>query len=557
MFVGCAVRDVRKELPATHIPQTSDTLYTEEAALMIYGTDPDRALTIIDSALIVGNLDSYNAQFLRAFVYAKSVTRPRPDEAIALCNELLRQDSAQAVTRSRANNRSDLLQVMMQAYRHKRDDEQWLKYAIECAQLSREWGDETDALRTEADIAVVLTHLGRKEEGMAKLDATIRALESGAPSVDRMDAAILATKRKITILEESDRFADMIAPAQQILDKIADYRTRPSAYAEDSYRLPPIPEDRERYCRFCQAQAWGFMARAYAQMTPPDMARLKKYTALFEQSDYAQTFGGRKMIVPAWKALGRWDDVLAVDDEFTDRMGGDTLNANYALILKDRADAASYRGDHAQALAWMARYSSLERQLHQQAQSNQAQEYAARYRADEQERKIQDVEAQSARKSTIIWVITLLLVLSVCAASFIPIRRRIKKIAEKKEPDAASASVTAPATPDPQLFQLIDKTIREERLYASDTLQRQDILDRFKISRRTLSDLLAAYADGKSFPIYINEIRLQEAVVLLRENPEMSITEIAEAVGLTLPTLRNQFKRQYGVTPTEYRAQRL
>jgi len=51
---------------------------------------------------------------------------------------------------------------------------------------------------------------------------------------------------------------------------------------------------------------------------------------------------------------------------------------------------------------------------------------------------------------------------------------------------------------------------------ASDSLQRQDILDRFDISRRTL-------------------------------------TEIAESVGFSLATLRDQFKRQFGMTPTEYR----
>lgn len=35
----------------THVPQPSDSLYTAQAALKVYGTQPERALAIVDSAL--------------------------------------------------------------------------------------------------------------------------------------------------------------------------------------------------------------------------------------------------------------------------------------------------------------------------------------------------------------------------------------------------------------------------------------------------------------------------------------------------------------------------
>ena len=38
------------------VPQANDTLYTEKAAMDVYGTQPERALEIIDSAEMVGNL---------------------------------------------------------------------------------------------------------------------------------------------------------------------------------------------------------------------------------------------------------------------------------------------------------------------------------------------------------------------------------------------------------------------------------------------------------------------------------------------------------------------
>ena len=104
------------------------------------------------------------------------------------------------------------------------------------------------------------------------------------------------------------------------------------------------------------------------------------------------------------------------------------------------------------------------------------------------------------------------------------------------------------------LFKTINATIRKERLYADVYLMREDIMERFSIGRHRLNDLLSAYADGMSFPQYINAFRMEEAYTLLTDHPEMTITEVARQVGFTAPNLREQFKRCYGITPAEYRA---
>lgn len=107
---------------------------------------------------------------------------------------------------------------------------------------------------------------------------------------------------------------------------------------------------------------------------------------------------------------------------------------------------------------------------------------------------------------------------------------------------------------DKDLFKTIDKIIREEHLYAQVNLMREDIMERFGIGRHRLNDQLNVFADGMSFPQYINSIRMEIAYDLLTNRPEMKITEIAREVGFTAPNLREQFKRCYGITPAEYRA---
>lgn len=65
--------------------------------------------------------------------------------------------------------------------------------------------------------------------------------------------------------------------------------------------------------------------------------------------------------------------------------------------------------------------------------------------------------------------------------------------------------------------------------------------------------LLSAYANGQSFTAYVNNLRLEDAVHQLQDRPDRSISEIAESVGFTPANFREQFKRQYGMTPTEYK----
>ena len=101
---------------------------------------------------------------------------------------------------------------------------------------------------------------------------------------------------------------------------------------------------------------------------------------------------------------------------------------------------------------------------------------------------------------------------------------------------------------DKDLFKTIDSIIRKERLYAQVNLLREDIMKRFNIGRHHLNDQLNTFADGMSFPQYINSIRMEVAYDLLTNHPEMTITDIAREVGFTAPNLREQFKRCYGIT---------
>ena len=377
----------------------------------VYGTQPERALQIIDSAEIVGNLTEDRASLLRAKVFCLTCGEERLDTARQICEALLQSN----FVKDAPGNREPVLDLLVAISRKKHDNEQWLRWATEKANFCRQQGNETEALRTEAEIGIILTHLGRQDEGMAKLDDVIRQLD-GTRKFNETDACIIALKRKINVLQEQECYAEIIAPAKLIVEKTNDYEQHPDDYHDGTDREPDAA-DVPGYCDFYRSQAFGFLANAYANMG--DRANARQNITLFEQSQYGQTIDSRKMIAPTWCKLGDYDKMLAVYDEMEQRMGTDTICFDYATILHDRAIAAEARGHHAQAYDYMSRYAALSQSLNDSLQASEAHEYAARYHAQEQQLQIEREQAKSARKNIYIWSFVIISLLAIAIAGIL------------------------------------------------------------------------------------------------------------------------------------------
>ena len=519
------------------LPHLGDTPYQQDTILVTYATNPERALTLLDSALLLGNISEYRAQCIRARIYSKSLVEQRQDSAILICKELLGHDSV----RNDAAEQENILDLLIATSRAKPDYEEYMHWAAQ-----------------EADVGYVMTHLGKENEGLAKLDEAISHLDAPG-SIDRMDAFVVACKRKINALNELHRYDEVITLGQRILDRLNHYEQHAKDYAEDSYRLSwsDHPNDRDRYLDFSRAQANGFIAEAYAIIN--EKVKAKEHLALFDQSDYGKTFRARRMIAPTQMALGMYDEALTTYAEIARRMAADTLNDDYAVILRSRAIAAHARNHYAEAYDYQTRYADLSKVLSDSLMKGKAHEYAARYHAYEQQLEIQEKEAEAERSHIISIAVAALAVLAIAFAIYFFRQKRI--VSEKNHALVRMINSMQPKSidsrtvnnADSELFKHIDTAIRSERLYANIGLQRQDICDRFNISRHTLNDLLSDYTGGLSFPQYVNIIRLEEALRLLRDEPDKIISAIASEVGFSSANLREQFKRKYGMTPAEYR----
>ena len=616
MFAGLAVMDCGRatgsedlshdEVRAINAWVLEKAISQPDSALMMIERLRRGDLTGIDttglSVRVNGPLPDYRCDFLRAKVYGQTLEGEWLDSAIIIGERLMALDAA----REDLAYRQDVLEMLINACRQHRDDELTIQWSAQLIDLCRQNGDETEALRTVADVGLMLSGIGRADEGLAKIDSVLTLL-SGKRKFNELDASIIALKRKVNVLKSMRSSERIVECAQQMLNLMADYEQHPDDFHDGTYREPP-EHLRPGYIDFYRAQAYMFMAEAYASMSPKlgDHRGLNKgradagsdhqppnlggsarhYLSLFENTNYAKTFMARKDFAPIYGLLGEYDKMLAIHDEQEARLRqqGDTVNAEYATILRDRAMAAEAQGRNVEALRLHHAYETLTATLNNRLLQGKATLYAARFHAAEQQREIERHKARAKYLSIVGSYFAVVAVMALLFAAYVVHKRRIvdqknralvKQIAEaaeyrkryeqqKQEAKPVKVVQQSAATPtippdaqsvEADLFTNMQQVIKEKRLYLDPQFDRQAASDYFQITTR---DVGAAFAQGSEYASitdYINRLRLDHARELITTRPDMSIDEVATASGFSVRrTFSRLFKEKFGLTPTEYRA---
>ena len=325
-----------------------------------------------------GPCPDHFCDYFRAKVYSQTLEGEWLDSAIIIGERLMTTDAARMDLAYRQN----VLEMLVNACRQHRDDELTIHWCTELIGLYRENGDETEALRTEADLGLMLSGIGHADGGLAKIDSVL-SLFSGKRKFNELDASIIALKRKVNVLKNIERYGDIPAVAQQILDLMADYEQNPDEYHDGTYREPP-EHLRPVYIDFYRAQAYMYMTEAVA--TAGNKAEARHHLDLFENTDYAKTFQARRDFAPIYGLLGEYEKMLAIHDEQEARLRqqGDTVCAEYATILRDRAMAAEGQGRHAEANRLHNAYETLTAPLNDRLLQGKANLYAARFHVSNQ-----------------------------------------------------------------------------------------------------------------------------------------------------------------------------
>ena len=504
-------------------PQSSDfdIKQVTELVMTYAAEEPERALEVIDSLRAAG-LPDYQSDLLRVRVYSQGLEGKMLDSAIVIGERLMDIQMA----KDNLGYREDVLEALVNACRQRHDDERVIRWSSEMAALCREYGEETVALRNEAEMGLFLTHVGRQAEGVSKIDGVLATLDN-VRKFNELDAWVIAAKRKIAVLREGDGEnlspdgqADVIPIAQRIIDRLTDYEQHPEDYRDGTYR-EPSGEDRQGYIDFYRAQAYGYMAEAYARNGESQKAFecLEK----FEQSDYGQTLDGRKMIAPTWCLLGETQKLDAMYEDLT----------------------------------------------------------TARFRDYEQKMEIERQKAEASLWHIITWLVVMITLLLACFAVYYYLRHREEKRKNRilarqiteamdykekyleseklrvKSFETASVQEDTPleSMSSAALFAHISQVIVSEKLFLEPTFDRQAAIDYFHLSKERIGAAFSQGSDYTSISDFINECRLEYAVNLINDQPSLPISQVAQACGFSDANyFGRKFKARFGLSPSQYRS---
>ncbi|MDE6214841.1 helix-turn-helix domain-containing protein [Bacteroides sp.] len=104
---------------------------------------------------------------------------------------------------------------------------------------------------------------------------------------------------------------------------------------------------------------------------------------------------------------------------------------------------------------------------------------------------------------------------------------------------------------DRLLFERMDHEVIARRLFLNPDFSKASLLAEFPVPANKFSTFFKEYA-GCTFSQYIHNCRLDYAVKLMGENPSWSIDAIAKAARMSNGSFYNQFKKRFGMSPSEY-----
>lgn len=477
--------------------------------MSIYAYQPVRALQILDSAVIEGNLCEWRADICRARIYSMSLMKDQLDSLLGGPKDI-RLDSARTIGERLLSHDSvkanlvlkkDVLEVLANAERMDNDTVGWMQRLIELNDVCHKQGAVTNALRTEAEIGAALHCLGHHDEGMRKIDSVINTLNAfflratNRGKFDELDALIITLKRKILLLESREQYAETLPLTSRILELLDKYEIYPDDFHDGSYREPKTDEKRADYIAFYRNQALNRMIAAYTY-------------------------------------LGEHDNVLAAYEK---------------LELSMREVAAR---EH------IARYNALQQQMEAERQHTKAD------RASLMAFAIGIVALLAlAFAAVVIWKDRAISRKNDVLVQRIDEAMNYKELYLKekqaREPEPVAADLDLNAFTDEQLFQHINEVIVSEKLFLNPKFERQIIMDRFDLSKERVGAVFSKCSEHHKMSNYIQQLRLEYAAQLLAKQPDLSIVQIAAESGFSSHKyFTERFHLHFSMTPSEFRKAR-
>ncbi len=108
-----------------------------------------------------------------------------------------------------------------------------------------------------------------------------------------------------------------------------------------------------------------------------------------------------------------------------------------------------------------------------------------------------------------------------------------------------------------RILEKLTHSLKEKKLYLKEDLTLDESAREINVSRHHLTESLSAGLNS-NFYEFVNLFRVDEAAILMNEEPELSISEVFYQSGFkSKATFYKYFRKKFGISPSEYRQSKI
>lgn len=565
-------------------------MYTLRHIRSIAIEQPETALALIDTAEKERLLTAFDINDLRSLVYHNGLSRYKT--ALFYARKAYNDPEARKDPRRYLS----LLSIMADESRSNGDYTGSMKYCTEGLELAKELGDKTYEANLNVMWGVSQMEMAQYDEAFASIGLAIGLLEEEVrknPCCHTWDELYYALGMKLALLFEKDRNEEAYA-MRPLIEKAIQGLEKSEDTPEGLVDMRRAETD---VCFSCVAYTLG------------DKAEGDSLYRRVEANPYASTPDGEYIRIPCLVLAKRYDEALyyirrekKLLQETTDTVSWDYINPH----LQAELEAYQGKGDWRSVARVQATMLALADTLRRRERTEDALELAKIYETEEKDREIERQGERLRRHNLILALLIPTLLLLVFYLSHIlknnriisrknaamtqtidelmaykdellewqqenfRLREELRQLRpafadgdsvsrpseeEEKERPAEKEALVSPrevTERDRALYERMNSEIVSRQLYLHPDFNKQELLKEFHIPANKFAALFKVFA-GCGFSQYVQELRLDHAVRLMRSHPQWTLDAIAKASQMSNGAFYSQFQKKYGMKPSDYR----
>jgi len=530
----------------------------EDSAMAHFIQQPERAISLLDSAVMMKRLTPQRGQYLKAIVTYNGLNKP--DSCIAICQKMLDDEVWNELPDSadQVKFQVEVYELMAMAAFTTSDQlaiQRYCKAGIQLAHGREDLqSDEADML---SRMGVAMVYLGDTEEGFKTLDEAQNMVMSDNKWPSVLSYLNISKKYRLAYMytEDYEGACRVVNEALLRLDELkhnpAKIKGIPGSMLTDSTAL-------DEFVQYYYAPLTAFLAKGYTRQGMLDSARVwyDRFMSCPQSDNPVRSFP----IIEPLIAFGQYDDALQRITSAKDFLADDTLSSDYIDLLKYEQDIYSKLCRTDSLLPLAERIQRLTDNLNKQEYKTLLANSTKESQLQQEQLRRKDAEERSLTM-TIVAIVVLSLMLLLVAANYIYwLRRKHSRISSELE-----HAQTEIQTLKEKEVENKPKTVTPEELYRRacivmendkpylDSKYTIDDLARHTFTNKGYLSAAINQLSGMTFRNWLAKYRVEHAKRIMIETPDISITQLSKMCGFDG---RNSFYRQFsnieGMTPTEW-----